>query len=89
MFDFVEVVTIIDWLENMDLCVSDIVESYKDTIIGNLGNKGTEDLLLYILQCWRAFEFDKENSDLPIVMYCSVIMYKYYSCLRFFPIKHN
>ena len=38
VFAFVEGVTIIDWLENMNMYVSDIEESYKDTIIGHLGN---------------------------------------------------
>ena len=38
VFSFVEGVTIIDWLENMNLYVSDIEESYKDKIIGHLGN---------------------------------------------------
>ena len=46
--------TIINLQKNMKLYVSDIEESYKDTIIGNLGNSGTEDLLLQIVQCWRA-----------------------------------
>ena len=31
----------------MKLCVSDLDESYKDTIIGNLGHSGTADLLLH------------------------------------------
>ena len=39
-FSLVEGVTIIDWLENMKLYVSDIEESYEDTIIiVNLVNK--------------------------------------------------
>ena len=53
VFDFIEGVTIIDWLENMNLYVSYIKELYKETIIGNMGNSGTSDLLLHIVQCWR------------------------------------
>ena len=53
-FYFGEGVNIIDWLENMKVYVSDIEGSYKDTIIGNLGNAGTSDLLLHIVQCWIA-----------------------------------
>ena len=33
----------------MKLYVSDIEESYKDTIVGHLINSGTEDLLVQIL----------------------------------------
>ena len=40
-FSFGEGVTIIDCIANMKLYVSDIGESYKDTIIGNLRNLGT------------------------------------------------
>ena len=52
----------------MKLYVSDIVESYKDSIIGNLVNSGTADLLLHIVQCWNACVVDEENKYLPIVM---------------------
>ena len=34
----------------MNIHVSDIMESYKDTIIGHMGNPGTADLLLHIVQ---------------------------------------
>ena len=44
--------TIINLQKNMKLYVSDIEESYKDTIIGNLVNAGTSDLLLLRVQCW-------------------------------------
>ena len=87
LFDFGEVVTIIDWLENMNIYVSCIVKSYKDTIIGRLGNSGTSDLLLHIVQWCGTCSVGKEKHDLPIFIYCSVMMYKYYSCLGFFPIK--
>ena len=48
-FAFGEVVIIIDWIASMELYVSDILESYKDTIIGHIGNSVTEDLLLRIV----------------------------------------
>ena len=47
---FGEGVTIIDSIENMKLYMSDIEESYKDTIIGLIGNLGKADLLLHIVQ---------------------------------------
>ena len=50
-FAFGEGITIIDWLANMKLYVSDIEESSKDTIIRNLENSGTSDLLLHIVPC--------------------------------------
>ena len=65
----------------MKLYVSDIVESYKDSIIGNLVNSGTADLLLHIVQCCRVCAVNEENQALVMVLYCSHIMYKYYSCL--------
>ena len=68
-FDFVEYVTIIDWIENMRIYVSDIQESYKDTMIGNLGNSGTADLLLHVVQCWRSCAVDEEKWALPLVLY--------------------
>ena len=54
----------------MKLYVSDIEESYKDTIIGHMGNSGTEDSLLHILQCWRECAVNEENLYLPMVLYC-------------------
>ena len=68
MFSFVEGITIIDFLENMSSYVSDIMESYKDTIIGYLGNIDTADFLPHILQFWRACAVDKENQALPVVL---------------------
>ena len=73
----------------MNPYVSDIVESYKDTIISHLVDSGTSDLLLQILKCWCEFVGDEYNWYLPAVIYCSGMFYKYYSCLSFLPIKHN
>ena len=81
MFAFVEGIAVIYWLENMNIYVSYIVESYKYSIIGHLGNSGTADLLLNILQCWSACAVDEEKLDLRMVLYSSGIMYKSYSCL--------
>ena len=53
----------------MNIDVSNIVESYKDTIIGHLGNAGTSYLLPHIVQCWCACAVDKNNWDLHIVIY--------------------
>ena len=58
-FDIRECVTIIYCLENMKLYVSNIEESYKDTLIGHLGNLRKEYLLLHIVQCWSACEVDE------------------------------
>ena len=52
-------------------------------------NSVTADLLLQIVQCWNACAVDEEKLALHIVLYCSGIMYKYYSRNLFFPIKHN
>ena len=86
-FAFGEGVTIIYWITNMKLYVSDILESYKYTIIGNLVNSGTVDLLLNLVQCWRECAANEENQTLPLFLYCSHMMYKYYSCLGFSPIN--
>ena len=67
-FSFGEGVTIIEWPVNMKFYVSDVVESYKETIIVHLGNIGTTDLVLHIVQCWRAYAGDKENWDISIVL---------------------
>ena len=67
----------------MNLYASDIEESYKDKIIYHLGNSGTADLLLHILKCWRAGAVDEEKQYLSMVLYCSDMMYKYYSRLGF------
>ena len=61
-------VTIIDWLENMNLYVSDIYESYKDTITGSMENAGTEYLLLLVVQCRCACAVDEEKWDLSMVV---------------------
>ena len=69
--------------------MSNIEESYIDTIIGHLVNSGTEYLLLHLVQCWHACAVNEENQDIPMILYYSHMMYKYYSHLGFFPIKHN
>ena len=55
----------------------DIEESYKETIIGHLGNSVTAYLLLHIVQCWCVCEVNEENQVLPMVLYCPHMMYKY------------
>ena len=79
----------IDCLTSMNPYVSDIVKSYKNTVIGYLQNAGTSHFLLHIVQCYHACEFDEDNQSLPVVIYCSDMMYKYYSSIGFLPIKHN
>ena len=54
------------------------MELYKDSIIGNLCKSSTEAFLLHIIQCWSTYEADEENKDIPMVLYCSGILYKYY-----------
>ena len=73
----------------MKLYVSDIEEQYKDIIIKNSLNSGTEDLLLHIVKCQSACEVDEEKQDLPMVMYCLHMNYKYYDTIGFPPIKHS
>ena len=58
-FAFVEFVNIIYWLAKMNIYVSNIDKSYKDTIIGNIVNSGTEYLLLHIVQYCRACTCNK------------------------------
>ena len=69
--------------------MSDIEESYKDTIIGHLGNSGTADLLLHTVKCWHACAVNEENQALYMVLNCSHMIYKCYSRIGFTPIKHN
>ena len=88
-FSFVEGFTIIDWLSTMKLYVFDILKSYKDTVIGNIGNSGTTYLLLHIVQFFHECAVDEENLYLHMVIYCSHMMYKFYSRFGFSPIKHN
>ena len=71
----------------MNIYVYHIVKSYKDTIIGRWGNSGTADLLLNIVQWCSTCAVDKDKHDFPFFIYCSVMLYKNYSCLGFFPIK--
>ena len=82
-FAFGEGVTITYWTAKMKLYVSGIEESYKDTIIGLLENSGTKNLLLYKVQCLCACVVDEEKRALPMVLYCSGMMYKYYSRIIF------
>ena len=84
---FGEGVTIIYRIENMKLYTSNIEESYKDTIIGHMGNSDTADLLLYIVQYWRQCVVNEEKQSLPIVLHWSSMIYKYNSHLGFFPIN--
>ena len=52
----------------MKLYVSNIEESYKDTIIGQMRSLVTSYLLLHIVQSGRACVVDKEKRSLPMVM---------------------
>ena len=52
-------------------------------------NEGTSDLLLHIVQCWRACAVDAENWALQMVLYCSHMMYKYYSRILLSSIKQS
>ena len=52
------------------------LESYNNTIIGNLVNTITADFLLHKVQCWCACAVYKYNWDTPMVMYCSGTMQK-------------
>ena len=58
----------------MKLYVYDVVESYKDSIIGHLVNLGEEYLLLHIVQCYHVCAVGEDNWGLPMVLYCSGIM---------------
>ena len=73
----------------MNLYVSNIEESYKDTIICHMGNSGTEYLLLHTVQFWHACAVDEENWSLHMFLYCSHMVNKYYSRLVFVPIKRK
>ena len=75
VFAFGKCVTIIDWLSNMKLYVYNILESYRDTIIDNMGNSDIENFLLHMVQCWCACAVVEYNRDLPMVLHCSGIMY--------------
>ena len=55
--------------------LSDIVKLYEDKIIEYLGNSGTIHLLLHIVQCWRAYDVNEENQELPVVVYCYEMAY--------------
>ena len=47
------------------------------------------DLLLHIVELWRTYAVDEGNRFLPVVIYSSGMMYKYYYHLKFIPIKHT
>ena len=68
VFAFGEGGTIIYWLSNMKIYVSNIEESYKYTIIGKMGNSGTAYLLLHIVRFWCVYEVNKEYQALPLVL---------------------
>ena len=82
-FDFGEGFTILDCVENMKLYVYNIEESYEYTIIVNLVNSGTTNLILHIVQCLHACSVNEENKTIPLVPYCSNMMYKYNDRLGF------
>ena len=52
----------------MNVYVYDIIESYQDSIIGHLGNTGTTDFLLHVVKFWCAYEVDKNNRAITMVM---------------------
>ena len=58
----------------MKLHVSNIEESYKDTIIGHLVNSDISYLLLQIVQCWRECAVNEENQAL-LVKFCHEVHY--------------
>ena len=51
----------------MKLYVTNIEDLYKDTIIGHLLNPGTSDLLVHIVNYWRACAVNEEKRVLPMV----------------------
>ena len=74
--------------KNEDVYVRDGV-IIKSTIIVNLINTGTSEFLPHIVQYCRVSAEKNYNWVPPVVLYCSGIMYKYYSCLGFLTIKNN
>ena len=54
-----------------------------------MGNSGIEYLSLHIVQCWRSCVVDEEKRDVHMIMYCSCMVYRYYSRIGFLPIKQN
>ena len=69
MFAFVEGVTVIDFLANMKIYVSYMVELYKDTIICSLSTAVPAELLLHMVQCCHASTVDEDIQALPVVIY--------------------
>ena len=82
-FYFEEGFTIIYWLAKMKVYVSNVDKLYKETRMVHLVNSGTSDLLWQIVQCWRVCALDREKGSQPMVLHCSGMKYKYYSCLVF------
>ena len=69
-FTFIEGLNITYCMENMKFYVYDIHKSNKGTIYGSLGNSGTSDLLLHIVQCWMEFAVYDNKWALPMVLWC-------------------
>ena len=67
-FPFGEGITIIYLDGNIKLYLYNIDILYKDTIIGNMGNSGTVDLLLHVVYCWLACAVNKENQAITFVL---------------------
>ena len=57
-----------DWLESMNLYVSNIEELYKNTIIGHLGNSGKAFLSLNIVHFLRICAVGEEKQSLLTVL---------------------
>ena len=74
VFYSVENVSIVYFLENMNIHVSGIEKSYKYAIIGHLVHLGTDNLLLHIVQCWRGCAVDEEKK---VSTYGSVLFRHY------------
>ena len=66
-FVFIEGIEIVYWMKKTKAHVSEIVESYKYGIIRFGGKTGNADLLLHIVQCWRACLVYDQNKALPVV----------------------
>ena len=67
-FSFVEGVTIVDWISNMKLYLSNIYESYKDIIIFYLVNLGTGDLSLHIVNFCIACAVDEDKQSINMFL---------------------
>ena len=86
----IQVVAFVDFLSKMKLYFSDILKTYKDTIIISLKKYGTIDLLLFIIQCCSACALHNEhNRSTPVVIYFYEVVYPCFFHIGFVPIKHN